>query len=290
MILADAVHAQARTDDAVDTERKSGEAAANDEAASSVPARAAIEVALARILASHAFRQSERHRVFLRYVVEATLEGRARCLKEVVIGLDVFGRDLDGYDPRRDSIVRVEARRLRKKLQRYYEVEGDRDAVELRLNAGSYVPQFGLRLPSHRTRATPPLFLALPLLGATSGPSTMAIGLADQLIDRLGAVEGIKVVAPMAAAMLREKPLDMDALRRHHGVDYVIDGSIAQVDARIRCTVHLSRTSDRLRLWSGLFDFDPAATGTAIDSDLFAFQDRITDALFDAVNAERKDA
>jgi TolB-like protein len=251
--------------------------------------RAAVEETLARILASHTFRQSERHRAFIRYVVEATLDGRSRCLKEVVIGLDVFARDLDGYDPRRDSIVRVEARRLRKKLRRYYDTEGDRDPIEIRLEAGSYVPVFVARLLDRRTNTTAPLILVLPfrMIGDADSSRAMAVGLGDQMIDRLGSQSGLKVLAPLAAMRLAEKQIEIDVLRRQHGIDYVVDGSITRYGAKLRCAAHLSRTRDRLRLWSGGFDFDPSATTGDVDNDLFSFQDRISEALFDAVKAER---
>ena len=54
---------------------------------------------------------------FLRYVVERALAGEGDQLKEYVIGVAVFGRG-DDYDPRLDSIVRVEARRLRTQARR----------------------------------------------------------------------------------------------------------------------------------------------------------------------------
>src|SRR5882672_8736581 len=74
---------------------------------------------LDRILASKVFRQADRLKRFLRFVVEETVAGRGDRLKEFVVGVEVFGKD-DSFDPRNDPIVRVQARRLRAQLARYY--------------------------------------------------------------------------------------------------------------------------------------------------------------------------
>src|SRR5258705_9138470 len=85
-----------------------------------------VEDQLQRILASSFFAQSARMSRFLRLAVEYTLAGRADEVKEYLIGVEVFDRK-PSYDPRVDPIVRVEARRLRAKLQRYYESLGASD-------------------------------------------------------------------------------------------------------------------------------------------------------------------
>ncbi len=96
------------------------------------------------ILRSRAFIQSHRIRRFLKFIVEESLLGQPHRLKEYVIGLEVFDRR-DAFDPRVDSIVRVEARRLRSKLEEYYVAEGHDDQVRILLRKGSYVPVFEYR-------------------------------------------------------------------------------------------------------------------------------------------------
>jgi hypothetical protein len=78
---------------------------------------------------------------FLHLVVDQTLSGHGDTLKEYVIGTEVFDKPAT-FDPRCDSIVRVEARRLRRKLQAYYRGEGCDDPVAIELQSGSYVPRF----------------------------------------------------------------------------------------------------------------------------------------------------
>src|SRR5690348_2827400 len=85
--------------------------------------RQSVEDQLNRILSSKLFAQSARMSRFLRFTVEHTLAGKADELKEYLIGVEVFDRS-PSYDPRVDPIVRVEARRLRSKLQSYYQMEG----------------------------------------------------------------------------------------------------------------------------------------------------------------------
>src|SRR5271166_1074491 len=79
-----------------------------------------VRLELRRILASRQFEDADRLVRFLSFVVEETLAGRGGGLKESVIGVEVFGR-APGYDPKVDPIVRVQARRLRAKLEAWYQ-------------------------------------------------------------------------------------------------------------------------------------------------------------------------
>jgi hypothetical protein len=99
---------------------------------------------LHRIVESEVFRRSAQMERFLTLAVERALEGRPEELKEYALGRDVFNRGED-YDPRTDSIVRVEAQRLRRKLREYYESHGGSDPVVITLPPGSYVPAFEYR-------------------------------------------------------------------------------------------------------------------------------------------------
>ncbi|HTP33376.1 MAG TPA: tetratricopeptide repeat protein [Candidatus Acidoferrales bacterium] len=101
--------------------------------------RDAVLSQLARILASPRFVKAERLSRFLSFVVEQSQSGRGDQLKEYVIGVEVYGRS-ESYDPRVDAIVRVEAGRLRTKLEQYYDREGRRDSIVISLPKGSYAP------------------------------------------------------------------------------------------------------------------------------------------------------
>jgi len=103
-----------------------------------------VRTELESILASPAFAGSIRLSRFLRFVVERTLAGDGERLKEYVLGVEVFDRGAD-YDPRIDSIVRVEAGRVRSKLDEFYGGEGAGAAVRIRMQKGGYSPLFERR-------------------------------------------------------------------------------------------------------------------------------------------------
>ena len=94
---------------------------------------------LERIVADDLFSGAARLCRFLRFTVESKIGGREDQVKEFVIGREVFDRK-DGYDPRLDPIVRVEARRLRAKLAEYYAGPGRAEPLRLEYPRGSYVP------------------------------------------------------------------------------------------------------------------------------------------------------
>ncbi len=99
----------------------------------------AIRHHLDKVLGSPVFERNRRLSRFLRLTVERHLEGRDHELKESVIGTEIFGRKPD-YDPKSDSIVRTEARRLRALLNEYYLRDGQGDALVVELPKGGYVP------------------------------------------------------------------------------------------------------------------------------------------------------
>jgi len=104
----------------------------------------AVQSEVQRILASDKFARSKRLRSLLQFTVSQTLEGHADILKEYVIGTEVLNKP-DSYDPRRDSLVRVLASRLRLKLKEYYNDGGSEDPLVIEFPKGKYVPRFQRR-------------------------------------------------------------------------------------------------------------------------------------------------
>ncbi|MDC9809152.1 MULTISPECIES: hypothetical protein [Rhizobium] len=94
-----------------------------------------------RILASEEFHAPKRGRNFLEFVVSETLAGRSSFLKAFTIANMVFGREAS-FDPQNDPVVRIEAGRIRKALERYYLVAGQADDVIITVPKGGYVPHF----------------------------------------------------------------------------------------------------------------------------------------------------
>jgi hypothetical protein len=95
---------------------------------------------LTQILASKAFRGSRRCQEFLSYVVKHSLSGEFSEIKERMLGISIFDRDA-GYDTNSDSIVRVTATDVRKRLLRYYDAAPP-SPLRIELPPGSYIPEF----------------------------------------------------------------------------------------------------------------------------------------------------
>jgi hypothetical protein len=95
---------------------------------------------LASILASPHFKRSKRYPALLEYAVRNTLAGNTDVLKERIVGMEVFDRQAD-YDPTTDSVVRMAASEVRKRLALYYSVNPNAP-VRIDLPIGSYTPEF----------------------------------------------------------------------------------------------------------------------------------------------------
>jgi serine/threonine-protein kinase len=108
------------------------------------PSEEAIRADLKSLLSSNTFSSATRSSRFLEYVVEETLAGKQEAIKESVLGSEVFDRVHD-FDPRIDAIVRVEATKLRSRLEQYYQGEGAQASVEIEIPKGTYVPRFSVR-------------------------------------------------------------------------------------------------------------------------------------------------
>jgi tetratricopeptide (TPR) repeat protein len=115
-----------------------------DPAAPDGPDETEVRAALERVLASASFRGSPQLGAFLRFVVDETLHGRGANLKGYTIAVEALGRD-PRFNPQIDPIVRVEATRLRRALERYHAGEGLADPVIIDLPRGSYAPTFARR-------------------------------------------------------------------------------------------------------------------------------------------------
>lgn len=134
----------------------------------SEPNDAPIAAQLDRVLRSKAFGRSPRLSQFLRFVVERALDGNEGGLKEVSIGVELFGRE-PGYDSSKDAVVRTTASRVRQKLALYYQDEGQEDEWRIELPADTYIPKF---VP--RTIAAPeetPAGSAQPVPASSSPPA-----------------------------------------------------------------------------------------------------------------------
>ena len=104
-----------------------------------------IRAQLDRTLLHPLFAAAERRARLMRFLVDQSLDGHAGDLKEQVIAAEVFDRSAD-YDPKIDSLVRVEMGRLRSRLIEYYAGAGRNDPIQIDFPKGSYAPVFTQRV------------------------------------------------------------------------------------------------------------------------------------------------
>jgi hypothetical protein len=100
----------------------------------------AIREQLNRILAHESFCHSRRYPMLLRHLVEQTLLGNTDKLKERLLGVEVFNRNPE-YDTNSDTVVRVTAGEIRKRLAQYYYEPDHQNELRIELPSGSYVPE-----------------------------------------------------------------------------------------------------------------------------------------------------
>lgn len=112
----------------------------------------AVLAELETVLASRVFARSPNLAGILQFICTTTVEGRAHEIKEYTVAVQALKRD-PSFDPSRDSIVRVEVSRLRKRLTEYYRTEGATHSIQIELPETGYLPRFvhrALRLCPHQ--------------------------------------------------------------------------------------------------------------------------------------------
>jgi len=224
----------------------------------------AILALVRKIIASRSLARSERLARFLEFTVTETLAGNADQLKEFVIGVEVFGRTRD-YDPRLDPIVRVEARRLRMKLRKYYDNEGRGDRLRIEFPKGGYVPTFSPVRPEDRAPAAKRHAIAVLPFASESGSD--ASGVAETLIAALVRMETIRIVACNTPLKVNRTPRDYARFGDQLSVDAVLEGSVVPAaQDRVRLTVRLVDVRDGAYLWAESFERPTAEIGSVRDA------------------------
>jgi len=220
---------------------------------------------MSRILHSADFDASERNRRFLEYVVEETLAGRGGRIKAYTIATTVFGRDA-GFDAATDPIVRIEARRLRRSLERFYLKEGRGDRLRISIPKGSYVPRFDIEGEARaageateptappRGRSAPrhhPSILVTPFEqeGDPSVCPNFRRGFTRQVVVGLARFSDLVVFGPEIGLGYGDD-LDRAHLRDELGVDFVLSGGATLSAERFTVNVLLTDVQDGRTVWA----------------------------------------
>jgi len=274
-----------------------------------------IQIQLDRILSSDTFVHSPQLCRFLRFIVEQEIAGQSDQIKEYVLGLQVLRKD-ESFDPRVDTGVRTEARRLRQKLAEYYQTEGRSDPIEIAMPKGSYRAVFTTRPETiapaviAAAKAAPPrgrwLATGLILVVAASAaiwlwwrthaplhtPSIAVIplenlsadaeqeyfsdGMTDALFTDLAKIHGLSVISRTSVMQYKRTKKPVTEIARELKVDYVVEGTVTRAGSRVRISAQLIAAAADRHVWAENYD----RTGT----DILTLQAEIAQAIAEQVH------
>ena len=159
---------------------------------------------LKALLETGIFARSPNLAQFLKYVCEKYFAGELDQIREYNIAVEALGRRVD-FDQKRDSIVRVEAHRLRKRLSEYYAGEGATRPVWIYFEPGSYVPQFRrTEIPSAPAAALPAIHPNRRWLRIAGIAVLLAAGVAGVLELRRSQAPPVAATAPPAQTVVAQ--------------------------------------------------------------------------------------
>lgn len=213
---------------------------------------------LQAVLSSPHFVRAPKLAHLLSYLCERLFAGETNQVKEYSIGVEVFNRGA-GFDQDSDSIVRVEANRLRKRLAEYYAGDGAGHNLQIRIPLGQYVPEF---VPNPRASA----LAASPSPDPTVIPAELPVPLQRRFRKRtaiLIAVASLLAVGSIVTWwMLRQSRLSSSTAVPVAPADLAQDfqvGPPAGDEVRILCGANRALVDHAGKLWSA----DTGFTGGA---------------------------
>jgi adenylate cyclase len=249
---------------------------------------------LDRVLASAEFHATDTMRDFLRFVVEEKLAGRSHRIKGYTVAVAVFGRGED-FDATRDPIVRIQAGRLRRALERYYLVGGVTDPILIDVPKGGYVPRFSVRpaagtapaatsvAPAPPNAAAEGLSVAvLPFNNLTGDPDqlVLSVGLTEELVTELTRFQDVSVIPCHAARRPLDDPSDPTELARSVGARFVLKGAVRRDAETVKVSAQLTDAADGHQIWAD-------ASSHPADADhLIATQEQIALGVVNSIASE----
>jgi adenylate cyclase len=234
-------------------------------------------VQLQKILTSPEFRVSDRLKEFFRFVVEETLAGRTHEIKAYTIAMKVFGRD-SHFDAAKDPIVRIQAGKLRRAIERYYFVSGTEDPIRIEIPLGAYIAKFERQsaksLPeqaqcpmpddAHKTLSQGATLGLIPFDNLTRDGNlyNFAAGLTDDLRAEITKFKQLKVIACQISALAEPMKATSRSACVDLGVNYLLGGSIRQEQGMLKIVIWLADTATGEHIWGSQYkrDYMPASS------------------------------
>ncbi len=236
---------------------------------------------LVRVLESTHFADAPRLKRFLSFIVEETLLDRSNRLKGYAIGLEVFDRPED-FDPQTDTIVRVQAGQLRRRLDLYYADQGRDDPLRIYVPKGTYGPLFQVMFDPETSADKPqaakqlpsekgPSIAILPFQNYGGNPDDQyfADGLTEEIIANLCRFRDLFVYSRTTTNRLVRDGADLRQIHDELGVDFVVEGSVRKSKESVRATVQLIDAATDGHLFSEQYERPLSPEG------VFEIQDEI---------------
>lgn len=228
-----------------------------------VPAEISILKQLEKICGSSVFEKKKILCKFLRHVVNETLEGRENQIKGLTLGIEVFDKGLD-FDPQYDSLVRINAGRLRRALKTYYKSFGENDEVFITIPKGAYIPVFKTN-DQKRTEGTAknfsepgtveisdkPHIAILPFKNCSGNVKFdyLSYGIVEELTVELTSYEDLIVYDCVPGSNNLYTHSDINHFIHERNIHYVIDGSVLQSGDRVSFLVKLTDVLNENQVW-----------------------------------------
>ncbi len=231
---------------------------------------------LRRIFASKQFSGSESLKKLLKYLVTKVLHSELDQIKEYSLGVEVFHRK-ESFDPRIDTIVRVQVRRLRLKLKEYYSSEGRYETMRIDIPKGCYIPaiyyysgiDLSCKAGSHRCRVA-----VLPFrdLIVDIASDQFIDSLTEGLIAELASSNMLDVIASTSVFMFKKRHEDIRHIGKYLNVDAILEGSVQRSKEVLRMNTRLVNATTGLAIWGTALDLD-------VNLDKMAKQREVMDAI-----------
>ncbi|MBO9448212.1 hypothetical protein [Ruegeria sp. R14_0] len=228
-----------------------------------------VQQQLDRVLASRQFVETTRLARFLTYLVHQTLSGNDDALKGYSIGLDVFDKP-DDFDPAIDTIVRVQASKLRSRLDLYYATDGAEDPLRILVPKGSYVPVFQVAFDpdtssdnaKYTDNAQSRYSIAvMPFDNLSGSPDQefLADGFTEEILNALSRFREFRVAARHSTFRYKDSKGDAREIGNELGVRYILEGSVRRWKDQLRVTSQLIDTETGAHMLSETYDDDMSA-------------------------------